>query len=183
MLVVVGGQSRKIGKSSVVAGLIGALRAARWTAVKVSPHFHAPAPPGGGYILTEEFTPGKGDSGRYLAAGAVRAFWLQADEQELAAALPALETIIATSANTIIESNSILNWLRPDLYLVVIDGSLAGWKSSGMAQLDKADAFIVVARDVSMNPHSASLPEKPRFVVEPPVYLSKALVEFVSSVL
>ena len=38
--VVVGGHSRNVGKTSVVAGLIGALREYDWTAVKITQFGH-----------------------------------------------------------------------------------------------------------------------------------------------
>ena len=37
-VVVVGGQSRKVGKTSVVCGLIAALPEMRWTAIKLTQH-------------------------------------------------------------------------------------------------------------------------------------------------
>ena len=40
MLVVVGGHSRNIGKTSVVAGLIRKLRDRKWTAVKITQYGH-----------------------------------------------------------------------------------------------------------------------------------------------
>ena len=40
MLVVVGGHSRNIGKTSVVAGLIRRLRDRKWTAVKITQYGH-----------------------------------------------------------------------------------------------------------------------------------------------
>ena len=40
MLVVVGGHSRNIGKTSVVAGLIRKLRDHKWTAVKITQYGH-----------------------------------------------------------------------------------------------------------------------------------------------
>jgi hypothetical protein len=180
MLVVVGGQSRKIGKSSVVAALISALPWARWTAVKVSPHFHAPAPADTGYVLAEETEPGVGDSGRYLAAGAARALWLQVEEGRLGEAVPAIKTIVAGGANTVIESNSIVEWLQPDLYLLVVDGAVSEWKSSGRTQLARVDAFIVVQRRTGVISFAGRLPDKPRFVVEPPRYWSDELSTFVA---
>ena len=39
-LVVVGGQARKVGKTSVVAGLISSIGERRWTAIKTSGHIH-----------------------------------------------------------------------------------------------------------------------------------------------
>ena len=83
MLAVVGGHSRNIGKTSVVAGLIRRLRGGRWTAVKITQFGHGvcsrDGEPAGAlpcpehpFALTEEYEPVASDSGRYLAAGAER---------------------------------------------------------------------------------------------------------------
>ena len=39
-IVVVGGQSRNLGKTSVVAGLIAAMRERNWTAAKITQYGH-----------------------------------------------------------------------------------------------------------------------------------------------
>jgi len=44
-IVVVGGHSRSVGKTSVVAGLIAALREFNWTALKITQFGTASAPP------------------------------------------------------------------------------------------------------------------------------------------
>ena len=81
MLVVVGGHSRNIGKTSVVAGLIGALPEARWTAMKITQFGHGVCSVSGAscdcclapehsYAIAQEPQPGPSDTGRFLAAGA-----------------------------------------------------------------------------------------------------------------
>ena len=98
MLVVVGGHSRNIGKTSVVAGLIRKLRGFRWTAAKITLYGNdVCAHDGGGcgcepasgeaFELTEEYTPNDTDTGRFLAAGAERSFWLRAPAGEQGLAL------------------------------------------------------------------------------------------------
>ena len=87
MLVVVGGHSRNIGKTSVVAGIIRKLRNRHWTAIKITQYGHGvcsrdneacgcEAEPEHPFALSEEFEPSATDSGRFLAAGAARSFWL-----------------------------------------------------------------------------------------------------------
>ena len=58
MIVVVGGSSRKVGKTTVMCEIISATREAAWTALKISPHDHQH-----GHF---------GDTDRYTAAGAVK---------------------------------------------------------------------------------------------------------------
>ena len=85
-VVVVGGNSRIIGKTSVVAGLIAALPEFCWTAVKITQYGHGICSANGepcdcataDHILavSEERSRTSGtDSSRYLAAGAVQSFW------------------------------------------------------------------------------------------------------------
>ncbi len=83
------------------------------------------------------------DSARYLAAGAVRSFWVRTRIGNLAAAMPRLRKEFAAAENAIIESNSILGFLRPDLYLSVLDHATADFKESARLFLDRADALLV----------------------------------------
>src|SRR5512147_928957 len=84
--IVVGGHSRKVGKTSVTAGLIHAFREYAWTAIKISSHRHANIPMSGPdrnddpfRMYEETDRSGTSDTSRFLAAGASRAFWLRAN--------------------------------------------------------------------------------------------------------
>ena len=85
---VIGGHTRNIGKTSVVAGLIAALPQMRWTAVKITQFGHGVCSANGEpcdcetadhtIAISEERDASSGtDSSRYLAAGG-RAFVLGA---------------------------------------------------------------------------------------------------------
>ena len=67
--------------------------------------------------------------------------------------MPRLRTILAKTENAIIESNSILRFLKPDLYLTVLDPSTSDFKSSAQEFLDRADAVLL---------HSAENPKVQR---------------------
>ena len=141
MIVVVGGSGRKVGKTSLIESLIRALPEARWLAIKVSGHAHGAHQ---GKFERQE-TPGpETDTGRFLAAGAGEAWWLRAGEDRLAAAAPELQTLMAGFENVIIESNSIVEILRPDLYLFVAGDE---WKESAGRWLASADSVVVTAPD------------------------------------
>src|SRR5258706_5242038 len=85
-IVVVGGHTRNIGKTSVVAGLIAALPERRWTAFKVTQFGHGMCSANGEpcdcetadhtVAISEERAGGGSttDSGLYPAAGAGRSF-------------------------------------------------------------------------------------------------------------
>ena len=114
-VVVIGGQSRKVGKTSVVCGLIAALPEMRWTAIKLTQH--EPFEPVAGLppsiLLREENDSNSGtDSSRYLAAGAERAFWVRVPPGHLGAQMPKIHELISGAENTILESNSILEFLH-----------------------------------------------------------------------
>ena len=117
MIVVVGGQARKVGKTRAVCEIIAATRHARWMAVKLSPHDHTEAS-------------GNTDTNRYLQAGAA--------EATLGQNLPALPP----DRNVIIESNAVLALLQPDLFIFVTDGNQSDWKDSARRVIDRADYVI-----------------------------------------
>jgi hypothetical protein len=135
MLVAVGGHSRNIGKTSVVAGLIRALPQWNWTAMKITQFGHGVCAMSGkgcdcclaaehAYAISEEAAPGHSDTGRFLAAGARSSYWVRTAMGQLGCALPAIRKVLASSENLIVESNSIAQFLAPDdLYLVVLDGA------------------------------------------------------------
>src|ERR1035438_10509120 len=144
MLVAVGGHSRNIGKTSVVAGLIRKLRDRKWTAVKITQYGNGVCArdgaacgcePGTGeaFALSEEYAPGKTDSGRYLAAGAERSFWLRTPAGELGRAAATIRKTLQQSANVIVESNSIVELVRPDVFLMLLDFSCDDFKQIGRA--------------------------------------------------
>ena len=158
-LVVVGGQARKVGKTSVIAGLIRGLKTLAWTAVKVSYHagevdsHDAPSadelPPHLDFLLSEESDPqGHSDTSLYLAAGARRALWLRARGDGLSRALPRLIEALEGDEQVIVESNNLLRFLKPAVFLMVIDESGRDTKASARQFLARADAFVAV------RPHS-----------------------------
>lgn len=194
MFVVVGGHSRNIGKTAVAAGLISSLREFAWTAVKVTQHGHGICAPAGEpcdcaveyahpYALTEERDPSAGtDSARFLAAGARRAFWLRTPAGQLGHALPVVRRLLATSENLIVESNSLLQFVRPDLYLSVLDFGVEDFKPSALRYLDRATAVVLVGEQ--SRPAWEGVAErlwrsKPAFAVRPPAYATPELTAFV----
>jgi hypothetical protein len=195
MLVVVGGHSRSIGKTSVVEGLIRRLPDFAWTALKITQYGHgicSKADDACGctveydhpYAISEETGSNpKTDSGRFLAAGAIRSFWVRTPAGQLGHAIPKLRELFGSSKNTIVESNSLLQFIRPDLYLVVLDSSTSDFKASSLAHLDRADAVIVIERSTGAQKWSgvsnALWNQKVKFRVTPPVYVTDAVAEFV----
>jgi hypothetical protein len=192
-LIVVGGHSRNIGKTSVVAGLIAALPEFQWTAMKITQYGHGICSANGKlcdcatadhmWAVTEERNrSGKSDSSRFLVSGAIRSLWVRTRQGMLAEAMPRVRKELATATNVILESNSILRFVRPDLYITVLDAATADFKLSAQQFLERANAVVLhdstgaVAWDhVSMSPVSG----KPTFRIHPPQYVTQELVEFV----
>jgi hypothetical protein len=199
---VVGGHARNVGKTAVIASLIAATPELTWTAIKISQHAHTD-----GVILTLSNEKGKAprispivsqpfricrehdtragtDSSRYLAAGAVRSLFVHGSKGSLNAAMPRIQEEIESSDNSIIESNHILRFLRPDLYLLVLDSQIADFKPSALLYLHQCDA-VVLTNTASSHPawpESARemIRSKPAFHAAPPNFSSPKLVTFVS---
>ncbi len=195
-VVVIGGHSRNIGKTSVVAGLIRALPEMHWTAFKITQYGHGFCTADGAPCdcQTDEHTLAISaerpdgdphtDSGRYLRAGAERSLWVRTRVGMLASAMSRVRKELAASHNAIIESNSIMQFLKPDLYLTVLDAGTADFKDSARLFLDRADAVIAVEREMTAQWKGVSgrlLEGKPRFPVRAPEYLSQELVNFVQT--
>jgi hypothetical protein len=184
-LIVIGGHSRSVGKTSVVAGLIAALPEYNWTAVKISQHDHgARAAEDHSWAISEEQDrSGNSDTSRFLAAGASHAWWVRSEPGCLAEAMPAVRRALAGSQNAILESNSILKFLCPDLYLVVVDPATADFKQSGQEFLDRADAVILHENQAQEFVRSETLMKpvagRPLFRISPPQYVTPQIVEFV----
>jgi hypothetical protein len=191
--IVVGGHSRSVGKTSVVAGLIAALPEHHWTAVKITQYGHGICSADGepcdcatddhSWAVTEERNrSGESDSSRFLVAGAARSLWVRTRQGMLAEAMPRLRQELAAAENAILESNSVMRFLRPDLYITVLDAATADFKTSAQEFLDRADAVVLhESRDqatwtnVSLKPVSA----RPVFRILPPQYVTPELIEFV----
>lgn len=194
-IVVIGGHSRSVGKTSVVAGLIAALPEFRWTALKVTQYGHGVCSADGGpcdcatddhsWAISEEKNPGgDSDTSRFLGAGAAQVWWVRTPQGRLAEAMPALRAKLAGAENVILESNSIMKFLHSDLYLTVLDPANADFKNSAREFLDLADAVILhethdapAWTGVSLKPVWA----KPIFRITPPPHVTPEIVEFVRS--
>lgn len=198
MLVVVGGHSRNIGKTSVVAGLIRRLRDRRWVALKITQYgnsvceHHAGSngcgcepESGEPFALTEEYEANDTDSGRFLAAGAERSFWLRAPSGDLPRAAETVQKILRQGENVIVESNSVVELVQPDVFLMLLDFSCEDFKPSSLRFMDRADAFLIVDRGINA-PLWADVAQglwdrKPQFLVKPPRYVTAEVAEFVQS--
>ena len=195
--VVIGGHSRSVGKTSVVAGLIAALPEFNWTAVKITQYGHGICSADGeacdcatgdhSWAISEERNrSGESDTSRFLVAGAAQSLWVRTEQGRLAEAMPTLRRRLEDAHNVIIESNSILKFMRPDLYLTVLDPSTQDFKNSAREFLDRAQAVILHSaapgaawQAVSLKP----VANRPVFQITPPPYVTPEISQFVRATL
>jgi len=140
-IIVVGGNGRGAGKTSLICGLIRAMPEHRWTAVKITSHAHGHSEP-----VCEEKIAGQGtDTGRYLEAGAHCALLVTAHEGTMASIVQ--EILVKHAANThlIFESNSVLRYMRPNLCLAVAS-DLKGARKPSFEMVERCmDATVALS--------------------------------------
>ena len=193
-IVVVGGHTRNIGKTSVVAGLIAALPQRQWTAIKITQFGHGVCSANGEpcdcetadhtIAISQERDRTSGtDSSRYLAAGAARSFWVRTRQGQLTEAMPRVRALLADSENAIVESNSVLRFLQPDVSLSVLDPAIEDFKPSALRYLDRIDALVVPRGAVFIEGWGGvslrTIERKRRFEFVAPEYCTPELTGFV----
>jgi hypothetical protein len=161
-VIVVGGHTRSIGKTQLVCDIISAFPQANWIAGKITQYGHGVcaqnghdcdcAPDEHVCAIEWEAHPQSGtDSARFLTAGAKKSFWLRTKQGFLAEGLPLMRKSLAEtrreaeqeSLPLILESNSLLQFLKPSLYFAVIDPAREDFKDSARVALDRADALVL----------------------------------------
>jgi hypothetical protein len=161
-LIVVGGHTRSIGKTQLVCDLIAALPHANWLAGKITQYGHGVCATNGHdcdcapteHIVAldwESSAHANTDSARFLQAGAARSFWLRTKQGYLAEGMPPLRQALAEGTqpvasdglNVIVESNSLLQFVKPSLYVTVLDTARDDFKDSARHLLDRADVFVL----------------------------------------
>jgi hypothetical protein len=202
-ILVIGGHTRSVGKTSVVAGIIAALSEMHWTAMKITQYGHGVCSANGEAcdcvtadhslaVSEERDRSGESDTSRFLVAGADHSWWVRTRQGQLAEAMPRVRQILASTQNAIIESNSVMKFLKPDLYLTVLDPETADFKTSAQTFLDRADAVLLHASSHVRDQHSRAGPSpvwervslkpvlnRPIFKISPPKYVTTEVIEFV----
>ena len=159
--IIVGGHTRSIGKTQLVCDLIAAFPQAEWIAGKITQYGHGVcaqnghdcdcAPDEHVCAISWERDANDTDSGRFLRAGATRSFWLRTKQGFLAEGLPLLRQALSeveskepsSPGNLILESNTLLQFLKPSLYFLVLDPTKSDFKDSARLQMDRASAFVL----------------------------------------
>ena len=187
-LVIVGGHTRSIGKTQLVCDVISAFRQANWIAGKITQYGHGVCAQNGENcdcapdehvcaINWETHADTGTDSARFLAAGARKSFWLRTKQGFLAEGLPLLRTALQQAIQAggrelppvIVESNSLLQFLKPSLYFSIIDPSKDDFKDSARAALDRTDALVLRGTSNTFSPEGPSWTRLPaRLLKEKP---------------
>jgi hypothetical protein len=152
--IVVAGQCSKVGKTALVVDVIRAFPRMNWTAVKITPYARSGCPINGsgcpcgpldyGFAIREERdASGTSDSSRFLAAGAVRSFWVETKCNGLPVALASLKAVLKGSGSLIVESNAVVEFWRPDILLLVIDPQIPDLKPSARRLIPFIDVFVL----------------------------------------
>ncbi|HEX4603650.1 MAG TPA: hypothetical protein VH724_06630, partial [Candidatus Angelobacter sp.] len=100
----------------------------------------------------------------------------------LADAMPDIERKIAGAENVIMESNSVIRFLRPDLYLTVLDADTEDFKDSAREFLHLADGVVLHQSNDRAKWKTVSMDElagKPIFRIQPPPYVTEEIAAFV----
>lgn len=153
-VVAVGGHTRNIGKTTLAIQILSAMRHLQWTAIKITQFGHNVCSANGepcdcstgehAIAISEErsTTSGK-DTARMLQAGSARVLWVRTQQGSLHEAMPRIRKEIAAAGHVLLESNSVLRFLQPDLYVAVLEPSKPDFKASALRYLDRADALFV----------------------------------------
>jgi hypothetical protein len=181
-VIVVGGHTRSIGKTQLVCDIVSAFPHISWLAGKITQYGHGVCAQNGDNcdcaptdhvcaISWETRSDSGTDSARFLAAGAQQSFWLRTKQGFLAEGLPLLRAALHDALDQasgeppllIVESNSLLQFLKPSLYLAVLDPAKDDFKDSARAALDRADALVLRGTPESFqaaNPAWTKLPSR-----------------------
>jgi hypothetical protein len=184
--IVVGGHARNVGKTAVASGLIAAFRRYPWTAIKISSHRHAGvAAASSGEFYEERDREGRSDTSRFLIAGASRALWVQIGEDDWRSAMQKILPILQSSPFVLIESNRVLQFMDPDLYILVLKYDIVEFKQSARETLSRADAIVAVDTEAS-TPTWQGVPIEalkaiPLFTTTNPLKIPGGLIDFVRS--
>jgi hypothetical protein len=141
VILIVGGNARNVGKTTLVCRLIAATPQARWVAVKISGHPHGddrPRSPVAGKIPATD---------AFRAAGADEVHLLHETEAERAM----LDGLAASGRNVIIESNRAVDWVAHDGYLFIQDPDATDPKPRDRWRLEKASWVLPPRRDPAEN--------------------------------
>jgi molybdopterin-guanine dinucleotide biosynthesis protein len=183
-VMVVGGQARNVGKTSLIASLLRRFAHLNWTAVKVTSHHHEPKDcvqiaGGRGWTAWKQLPSSQpSDTVRYLEAGATTALLLQADDIALPDAASFLRSEFMNDY-LVIESTRIAEYFQPECFVMILAGTSADVKHFDPERLSRVDAFVT-STPQQQAPSTAEHLKKPLFVSSEPESVSEEFWNFIS---
>lgn len=176
-VLMIAGSGRGAGKTAVGCALIAAMPELQWAAVKVSPHEHEIAP-----VAWEEVDrDSEKDTGRYLRAGAQRAFLVTASD-DAGGDVVRVRKMASECDSILMETNRepadlIFNDERM-IRLAVLAGSPRDWKASLPEAAERADGLILTT-GLLADGLPAVLRRKRIFIFPMDTWTSSELIHFV----
>ena len=186
-MIVVYGHTRNIDKTQLVCDVIQAFPKVNWIVGKITLHDRGLSSPTEQSCVFEWEThrDSATDSARYLAAGATRSFWLRLKQDSLDACMPVLSQAlrdlpadagsVTRKTALILESNSLLQFLKPSLFFAMVDPDREDFKDSAQTALAKANALILrgAAHDMDAPPSPLWMKVPAKLLQERPSVLQK----------
>jgi hypothetical protein len=167
--ILVGGQAKNIGKTTLICNIISAFSRLRWNAVKITDHQHDPPGcelriDGRSWSIWEQVSPAvESDTSRFLRSGAQRAWLVRAEDDALEEAFVSLQKMLPSGINVIVESNRLGRVFDPDLFLLIVDIARPEFKASARQQLEKVDAILLAGMQGTVPLNVPLLAGKPSF--------------------
>jgi molybdopterin-guanine dinucleotide biosynthesis protein len=150
VIIGIGGGHSGAGKTSVATNILQSFRS--WGAIKYTRTSLYASIVDDSAVVSQE---GK-DTKRLLEAGAGKVIWVQAPYAELEAVLPVAMDMLADLEGIVIEGNSPMDFIRPDI-VVFVAGSRWKMKSSANRVLHMADIVIYRSQQPPETPGHAIL--------------------------
>jgi hypothetical protein len=136
VILIIGGNARSVGKTTLVCQIIAATVERQWIAVKISGHPHGSPPLERSKRRATEL---------FAEAGAAETHLLRETPEHRAL----LDSLVASGRNTIIESNRAAVWYPDGRYLFILDEQAADPKPRERWHLDRAARCLPPRQDVS----------------------------------
>jgi hypothetical protein len=134
-LIIVAGDGRNSGKTSMCRKIIRESGVAGMIAIKISPHFHKngdglmPISESEGFTIYEETNRGTGkDSSEMLRAGAGKVYYIQVTDEFAAQAFGKVLNYIPAGNPIICESPSLIKHYEPGIFIIMISDVGTGRK-------------------------------------------------------
>lgn len=167
--ILVGGQAKNIGKTTLVCNVIAAFPRLCWNAVKITDHRHDATGcklriESRSWSIWEQATAAvESDTSRFLRSGAQRAWLVRAEDDALEEAFVSLQKMLPSGINVIVESNRLGRVFDPDLFLLIVDTARPEFKASAQQQLEKVDAILLAGMQGTVPLNVPLLAGKPSF--------------------